>query len=106
MPSNEERMLATGIYIISFFTAFIGPLIIWLMKKDESSFIDYHGREYFNFFISYSVYALISFILMIVLVGFVLFWILGIAALIFTVIGAVKAFSGEQYRIPFIFRLL
>ena len=31
------------------FTVFIGPLIIWFIKKDDSAFIDYHGREYFNF---------------------------------------------------------
>ncbi|WP_346190285.1 DUF4870 domain-containing protein [Bacillus massilinigeriensis] len=93
-------------YIISFFTAFFGPLIIWLLKKDESEFIDYHGREYFNFFISYSVYGLVSFILIIVLLGVVLLWLLGIMAMVFTIIAAVKAYSGEHYRFPFIFRLL
>lgn len=49
MPTKDERVFAALIYVISFFTAFIGPLVIWLLKKDSSQFVDYHGREYLNF---------------------------------------------------------
>lgn len=103
---NNERVLAAVIYIISFFSTFIGPLIIWLIKKDESSFIDFHGKEYMNFFISYTIYAIISGILMIVLIGFLLLPIVGVAWTVFTIIGAVKAYDGQAYRIPFIFRFI
>lgn len=106
MPKNEERMLAAAIYLISFFTAFIGPLVIWLIKKDESSYIDYHGREYMNFFISYTVYTLLSGILVILLIGIFMLWAVGIIAVIFTLVGALKAYEGKEYRIPYIFRLL
>ncbi|MEH6945261.1 DUF4870 domain-containing protein [Bacillus sp. JJ722] len=106
MASRDDRLLATMIYVISFFTAFIGPLIIWLLQKDKSSFIDYHGREYFNFFISYCVYGLVSFILTFILIGLIIAPIVGIAAFIFTIIGAVKAYEGKEYRFPFIFRIL
>lgn len=106
MPSSEERTLAAVIYGISFFTAFIGPVIIWLMKKDESEFIDYHGKEYLNFLISYAVYTAISAILVILLVGIFLLWLLGIFAFIFTIIAAINAYDGKMYRIPFIFRII
>jgi uncharacterized protein len=106
MPKNDERLLAAGIYVISFFTAFLGPLIIWLLKKDDSSYIDYHGREYMNFFISYTVYGIVSGILVVILVGFFMLWIVGILGVVFTIVGAIKAFEGQEYRIPFIFRLL
>lgn len=106
MPTNEERTLAAAIYVISFFTVFIGPLLIWLIKKDASSYIDYHGKEYMNFFISYSIYSLISVLLMIVLIGFLTIWVVGVAGFIFTIIGAIKAYEGNTYRIPFIFRLI
>ncbi|UII54435.1 DUF4870 domain-containing protein [Cytobacillus spongiae] len=106
MPSNDERLLAAGIYVISFFTNFIGPLIIWLLKKDDSSFIDYHGKEYLNFLISYTIYSIVSSILMLVLIGFVLIWVVGVLAFVFTIIGAVKAYEGNEYRIPFVFRIL
>lgn len=105
LPSNEERVLAAAIYLITFFTVFIGPLIIWLLKKDESSFIDFHGREYFNFLISTVVYGIIAFMLTFVGIGFILLPLVSLYFLVFVIVGAVKAYSGEYYRIPFIFRL-
>lgn len=105
MPTNDERTLAAVIYVISFFTVFIGPLIIWLMKKDESSFIDFHGKEYFNFFISYTIYSIASGLLVFLLIGFVLLPIVGLYVLVFTIIAAVKAYSGEEYYIPLVIRI-
>ncbi len=104
MANNDERLLACLIYVTSFFTTVIGPLLIWLLKKDESMLIDYHGKEYFNFFISFTIYLIISSILMIVLIGFILAPIVGILAFVFTIIAAVKAFNGEKYRIPLVIR--
>lgn len=106
MPSQEERVLAAVLYVASFFTIFIGPLIIWLIKKEDSAFIDYHGKEYFNFLISYTVYTVVSIILMIVLVGVLTIWLVGVYVFIFTIIAAVKAYEGETYRIPLVFRII
>ncbi|WHX98923.1 DUF4870 domain-containing protein [Neobacillus sp. DY30] len=106
MIKSEERTLGAILYVVSLFFPIIGPLVIWLLKKDESSFINYHGREYFNFFISYTVYSLISGILIFLIVGIFLLWILGIMALIFTIIAAVKAYEGNEYRFPLIFRVI
>lgn len=106
IPTKDERMMAALIYILSFFTAFIGPLIIWLIKKDESEFVDYHGKEYLNFLISYSIYGIASSLLMVVLIGFVLAPIVGILALIFTILAAIKAYEGDRYKIPTVFRLI
>ena len=104
--TNDERMLAAAIYVVSFFTAFVGPLVIWLLKKDESPYIDYHGKEYFNFLISYGVYSIVSMLLMIVVIGFVTIWIVGILAFVFTIIAAIRAYEGKEYRIPLVFRLI
>ena len=106
MVSNDDRLFAALIYVISFFTAFIGPIIIWLLKKDSSEFVDYHGRQYLNFLISYTIYGIIAGIAVVIFIGFVLLPIVGIAAFVFTIIGAVKAYEGEYYRMPFIFRIL
>lgn len=102
--NQNDRVLAAVIYIISFFSAFIGPLVIWLVKKDESAFIDYHGKEYLNFFISYTIYSIIAFILVFVLIGLLLLPVIGIAYTVFTIIAAVKAYDGQAYRIPLIIR--
>lgn len=106
MVKNDEKMLAALIYVISFFAPIVGPLIIWLLKKDESSFIDYHGREYFNFFISYTVYMIISGILTIVLIGFIGLIVFSIMLVVFTIIAAVKAYEGSEYQFPLIFRII
>ena len=105
-PNKDERMMGMFIYLISFFTAVIGPLIIWVIKKDESEFIDFHGKEYFNFFISYTVYTFIASLLTLVLIGFVFIPILVIMYFVFTLIALFKAYNGERYRIPLIFRII
>lgn len=106
MAKNDERLFAAGIYVLSLFFPVLAPLIIWLLKREQSSFIDYHGKEYFNFFISYTVYFIISGLLMIVLIGFITTPILGVMLLVFTIIAAVKAYEGNDYRFPLIFRII
>ena len=100
--SSDDRLLACLIYVSSFFTTFIGPFLIWIIKKDDSALIDHHGKEYFNFLISYFIYGVISGILMFVLIGFVLIFIVEILAFVFTIVAAVKAYNGECYRIPLV----
>jgi uncharacterized protein len=106
MVNQDERLFAAGIYVLSIFFPIIAPLVIWLIKKDESSFIDYHGREYFNFLISYTVYFFVSGLLTLILIGFVALAILGVMLFVFTIIAAIKAFEGNEYRFPLIFRLI
>jgi uncharacterized protein len=106
MAKNDEKLLAAAIYVVSFFVPVIGPLIIWLLKRNESSLIDYHGKEYFNFLISYTVYSIVSAILTLVLIGFLAVWLLGIYILVFTIVAAIKAYDGREYRIPLVFRLI
>lgn len=84
----------------------IGPLIIWLMKKDQSPYLDAQGRELLNFQISYFIYAMISVVLIAVLIGIVLIFVVGIASLVFTIIGLVKAADGKVYRFPLCIRML
>ncbi|MGG4409911.1 DUF4870 domain-containing protein [Niallia taxi] len=102
---QDERLFAMLIYVLSFFTAFIGPLVVYLIKSD-SPFVKYHGKEYFNFLISYAVYGAISWLLVFVLIGFVLMPLVGIAAFVFTLIAAIRAYEGVEYRIPFIIRII
>jgi uncharacterized Tic20 family protein len=106
MVNNDEKMLAAILYVVSFFAPVVGPLIIWLLKKDQSPFIDYHGKEYFNFLISYSVYILISWILTIILIGFLGLAVFSVMMFVFTIVAAVKAYEGDQYRFPLIFRII
>jgi uncharacterized Tic20 family protein len=84
----------------------IGPLIVWLIKKDESSFINIQGRELINFQLSILIYAVICIPLCFVLIGIPLLILVGLASLILTIIGLVKATEGKIYRFPLTIRML
>ena len=91
---------------------FIGPLVIWLVKKDTLPFVDDQGKEALNFNITVGIVFLALLILSIVTFGIGLIvavplWIIiGIAWLVFTIIAAVKANNGERYRYPLTLRLI
>lgn len=84
----------------------LGPLIVWLVKKDEHPFIDEQGKEAVNFQITMLAAAIVSGLLVLVLIGVVLLIVVGLAMVIFPIIGAVRANGGEHYRYPISFRLI
>ena len=84
----------------------IGPLVIWLIKKQESAFVDDQGKESLNFQITMTIFAIISFILMFVLIGFVLIIAVAIFLLVMVIIASVKANNGIKYRYPINIRII
>ena len=86
--------------------SFLGPLIVWLIKKDQSKFVDFHGKEALNFQINMLVIILISIPLICVIVGIVTISIAGVIALVVPIVAGIKANNGEWWRIPYIFRLV
>lgn len=79
----------------------IGPLVIWLIKKDEYPFVDDQGKESLNFQISMSIYAIISLILAFILIGFFLLIAIGILNIVMIIVASVKANEGVYFRYPF-----
>lgn len=104
--SKDERIFAALIFGLSLVTSFIGPLILWLVKKDESSYVDYYGKLFFNFYISYFIYGLVAGLLVIILIGLLLVPVVGIAYFVFTIIAIIKAYEGSYYKIPFIIEII
>jgi uncharacterized Tic20 family protein len=84
----------------------IGPLVVWLIKKDEFAIVDEHGKESLNFQISLSIYSIISFFLCFAFIGFVLLPAILIAGLVFIIIATLKANKGEPYRYPLTIRFI
>ena len=91
----------------------IGPLIVWLVKRNESAGVDAHGKESLNFQISWLIYATIlgalGAALWVVLIGFLFFAVLAVefvAMVILVIIASVKASNGQLYRYPLTIRLL
>lgn len=91
---------------------FIGPLIIWMVKKDTMPFVDDQGKEALNFNITVGLIFLVLLLLSIVTLGIGLIiaipgWIIvGIAWLVFTIIAGIKANEGVAYRYPLTLRLI
>ena len=92
-------------YIIPF-GHIIAPLIIWLIKKAESSLVDDQGKESLNFQISVTIYAFVALLLTLILIGYILFVALVIFDLVMVIIAAVKVNSGEKYRYPLCIRFI
>jgi uncharacterized Tic20 family protein len=85
----------------------IGPLVVWLIKKDTMPLVDQHGKESLNFQITVLIAVIVSFILMFVLIGIVMLVVVGIGALVLTIMAAVKVANGQtDYRYPWTLRLI
>lgn len=103
-------MMVHLIAIVSFlgvpFGNIIGPLIVWLLKRKESTFVDYHGKEALNFQISMTIYSVLATILIVVLIGFLCLIVLAIAQIVLIIRASIKAHNGEYYRYPFTIRFI
>src|SRR5687768_14394528 len=84
----------------------LGPLVVWLIKKDEMPFVDDQGKEAINFQISVTIYGLISGALVCVGIGLIGLIAVLIYDLVFTILAAVSAANGKAYRYPLTLRLV
>ena len=84
----------------------LGPLVIWLLKKDEIPLVAKEGRESLNFQITITIFGVIAFVLCFAFVGFLLVVPLVLADVILVVMAAVKINNGEQFKYPFSFNLI
>ena len=113
LPLNQDEktfgMLAHLAALAGFIIPFgniIGPLVIWLIKKDQSAWVDKQGKESLNFQISITIYAIISGILTLVLIGALLLIAVGIFSLVMIIIASIKVNDGLDFQYPLCIRLL
>ncbi len=84
----------------------IGPLIIYIIKKDEYAFVADQGKEVLNFQITWSLIFMVSAILIIIGVGVLLLIGFGVAWLVLVIVGSVAASNGQNYRYPMTIRFI
>ena len=84
----------------------LGPLIVWLIKKEDDPFIDEQGKEAVNFQITMFIAVFVSAFLMVIGIGIFLLIAIGILMTVFPIIAAVKANDGEHYRYPLTYRFI
>ncbi|MEK3719908.1 DUF4870 domain-containing protein [Paenibacillus sp. FSL H8-0034] len=106
MLTEDEKTIALLSHVLCLAGGFLAPLIIWLLKKDQSAYIAEHAQESLNFQISVLIYSTVAGFLCIIFIGFVLLPLIGIAALVLIIVATMKAYKGEMYRYPFTIRLI
>lgn len=100
---NQLLVITHVLQLLTFVTGFGGlivPLIFWLTKRDEIIDMNEHGKAIVNFQLSLILYSIIAIPLLFILVGFVVFFAIGIVALIFPIINAVKASNSQPIYYP------
>lgn len=102
-PTSDEKTMALLSHVLTIVVSFLAPLIIYLIKKDESAFISSHAKESLNFQITV-ILAII--VLCITIVGILLVWAVGIASLVFVIIATIRASEGKLYKYPVSIRFI
>lgn len=79
---------------------FIAPIAMWLIKSNENPNVDKHGKNIANFMISMIIYAIVSGILVLFIIGIPMLIALAIIEIVFIIIASVKAANGEYWKYP------
>ncbi len=104
--SSDERTFSILCHISALsglvipFGHIIGPLVFWLIKKDEYPEVDRQGKAALNFQISLTIYAIIAALLIVILIGFVLLALIGIFGIVMSIVAAVKTSNGARFSYP------
>lgn len=111
MREDKQLIVLTHLsQLLDFVTGiggFIVPLIIWLLKRDEVSGMDEHGKAILNFRISMFIYVLLCIPLILLLgLGILGLFVLGIFYLVFPISNAIKASNNEPPSYPLSIKIL
>ena len=104
--SQDSKNMGMLCHLLGLFSCFLGPLILWLIKKDDDKFVDSQGKEALNFQITVIFAIIASYVLMIVFIGFFLWLATIICDIIFCIMASVAASKGQNYRYPVCIRLI
>ena len=112
MDEKQERTWAMLCHLGTFagyiipFGNIIAPLVIWLVKREESSLVDDQGKESLNFQISMAIYFTVSVLLVMIVIGIIFLIGLGIFEIVVVIIASIQANNGQRYRYPLTIRFI
>lgn len=110
--NQQEHTWATFAHLSGFlgfvvpFGNIVAPLVIWLTKKNEMPFVNTHAKEALNFQISITIYSIIAFVLMLLLIGFPLLLGIVIFEIIMIIKASIAANHGQAFRYPITLRFI
>lgn len=113
-PSKTERQWGMGCHLIALCgiimpipaANLLGPLILWLIKREDGAFIDAQGKESLNFQISLFIYLMACVALSVIGVGLFLIFPVAVFGFVCVIIAAIKASEGTSFRYPACIRFI
>ncbi|HQZ96179.1 MAG TPA: DUF4870 domain-containing protein [Pyrinomonadaceae bacterium] len=112
LQTAEEKQMGMFLHLSGLAFALVFPLgivlpiILWQTQKDKMPALDAHGKMVTNWMISATIYFFVSFILMFVLIGFLTTLAVFLLAIIFPIVGGIKANNGESWNYPLTIKFL
>lgn len=103
--SQDSKNIALLTWIGTIIFGFVPGLVVYLIKKDDPYVFD-QAKEALNWFITLFIGYMAGVILSMILIGVLVFVIVGIANLIVCIMGAVACSEGKYFRVPFAIRLI
>jgi uncharacterized protein len=97
---GDDKALAVLAHVLNVVATVIGPLVIYLVKRDESVFVRSHATEALNFGITLLIAYVVAAVTSILLVGVLLFPVIIVLQIVFTIMAGLAAGRGEVYRYP------
>ena len=112
-PQNKDEnslgilchLLALTTFIVPFGNV-LGPLVLWLIKRGSSPYLDEVGKEAVNFNISWLIYGVVAGLSLFVVIGLLLLPLVALVWLILVVVASIKASEGKIYRYPLTIRFI
>ncbi|MHC4427701.1 MAG: DUF4870 domain-containing protein [Planctomycetota bacterium] len=105
-PSRDDRNLAVLAHLLGILTSFLGALVVWLIKKETSPYLDQQGREALNFQVTILLAHAVGGLTVPIGIGCFILPVVMILNIFFCVLAAVAASRGENYRYPIALRLV
>lgn len=98
--SSDQKTMGMLAHLLGIFTGFVGPLVMYLMQKDTKGKALENAKHALNFQLTLLIGYLIGIVLILIIIGMLVIWAVGVIGFIFTIIGTVKAAQGEVYTYP------
>ena len=105
-PTGDERNLAVLAHLLGILTSVVGALIIWLLKKESSSYLNEQGKEAPNFQIKVMIAWAIAGVTTVIGIGCILLPAVWVLDIVFCIMAAIACSRGEHYRYPLSIRLV
>ena len=104
---RQSRTVAILVHLGGLFFSWLAPFVVYLVKKgSDEEFTVHHAREALNFQLTLMIAYVICFILSFILIGLFLFWIVMLSNLILSIVAAIKASNGVEFRYPMTIRFV